>query len=69
MIRLVPVVDVTEVVLVIDYVIDVLWFTLNVACLVVVVILVLVVRLNSASQSASRLDVIFVYILISAYRL
>ena len=68
MIRLVPVVDVTEVVLVIDYVIDVLWFTLNVACLVVVVILVLVVRLNSASQSASRLDVIFVYILISAYR-
>ena len=68
MIRLVPVVDVTEVVLVIDYVIDVLLFTLNVACLVVVVVLVLVVRLRSASQLASRLDVILVYILISAYR-
>jgi hypothetical protein len=66
MIQLVPVVDVTEVVLVINYVIDVLWFMLNVACLVVV--LVLVVRLSSASHLASCLDVILVYILVSAYR-
>ena len=60
MIRLVPVDRVTEVVLVIDYVIDVLWFTINVACLVVVVVLVLVVRLSSASQSDSCLDVFLV---------
>ena len=62
MIRLVPVNGVTEVVLVIDYVINVFWFTLNVACLVVVVVLVLVlvVRLSSASQLASCFDVILV---------
>ena len=57
MIQLVPVDHVTEVVLVIDYVINVLLFTLTVACLVVVVVLVLVVCLSSASQSDSHLDV------------
>ena len=40
-------------------------FLINVACLVVVV--VLVVRLSSASQSASCLDVILGYCLLSAY--
>ena len=57
MIRLVPVDSVTEAGLGIDYVINVLLFTINVALLVVVVVVVLVVRLSSTSQSASCLDV------------
>ena len=58
----------TEVVFVIAYVINVLWFTLNVACLVVVVVLVLVVCLSSTSQLAFCLDVILGYCLVSTYQ-